>query len=226
MRLFSMESYAEAGASGIGNAPQTPTPAPSVGKPPVVSRASWGARPPKTAYNPHKPKRLTQHHTAGRKTSTLQESLKEVRFIQDFHQNGRGWNDVGYHFLVDSAGRIFQGRPENVVGAHVGGKNKDNVGVSFLGNYHPPVSHQPTAAQLAAVRDLGKWLRTEYQVDLALYKGHRDLGATSCPGDLVYGWMDRVRDSFDKAQAALSRLKPERWASYQALISAGAAFSY
>lgn len=179
-----------------------PTPAPAPAPAPgaaqadtigVVERASWGAKPPKQPYAAHVPDRFTQHHTAGRRPATLQESINEMRFIQDFHQNGRGWNDVGYHFLVDAEGRVFRGRPVDVVGAHVKDDNTGNVGVSFMGTHHPPFNHPVTAEQLDASVRIGRWLEAEYGIKPETYKGHRDRGQSDCPGDVLYAQLEKVR---------------------------------
>ena len=108
-------------------------------KPVVISRDEWNANPPKHnyAYHPYFNK-LTLHHAAGWQAWTLEEGKKQVKAIQEFHQDGRGWSDIGYHFLVDLSGNIYQGRPEIVIGAHVGGANTGNIGVCMLGCYHPP----------------------------------------------------------------------------------------
>jgi len=172
----------------------------------LVTRESWGARPAKNPPTPHQPVRMTQHHTAGAQTFTLEDSLDEVRFIQEFHQDGRGWDDIGYHYLVDAEGRIFQGRPVGVQGAHVRGNNEGNVGIALLGYYHEPFEHAVSTAQLAAVKTIGRWLGAELSIAPDTYKGHRDQGATSCPGDNVYALLDVIRDSFRTAPiAGLSR---------------------
>lgn len=166
-------------------------------RPPIHERPEWGARPPRHPPLPHIPERLTQHHTAGLYTEELEDSLEELRFIQDFHQNGRGWDDIGYHFLVDGAGRIFQGRPETVVGAHVKELNVGNIGAALLGNYHPPLGREPSPAQLRALESLGTWLRERYGVQPDVYFSHRDYNPlTECPGDRVHAVLGAIRDSF------------------------------
>ncbi|MBI5240909.1 MAG: N-acetylmuramoyl-L-alanine amidase, partial [Elusimicrobia bacterium] len=123
---------------------------PSTGAYRFVRRAEWGAVPPAGEYSVHLPDRLTMHHTAGRRPATYGEAAAEMRFIQDFHINGRGWTDIGYHFVVSPTGEVFEGRPEGVRGAHVLNHNTGNLGVSFMGNYHPPVSDEPSSEALEA----------------------------------------------------------------------------
>jgi hypothetical protein len=149
--------------------------------------------------------RMTFHHAAGFGATTLEEGLEQVKRIQDFHQNGRGWSDIGYHFVLDESGRVYQGRPFGnrttpfedgpplVQGAHVGGANTGNIGVCMLGCYHPPASTpsfpcndrmSPSMADSAAV--MFAFLSERYSVVPSNLFGHRDLGSTACPGDNNY----------------------------------------
>lgn len=166
--------------------------------PGLHGRAEWGARPPKQDYEPDAPYRLTLHHTSGLQTGTLADSLKEVSFIQDFHQNGRGWNDIAYHFLIDAAGRVFEGRPLGALGAHTLHNNIGNVGIVMLGTYHPPKNDQPTAAELDAFVSIGRFLKAVYGVDPATLRGHRDYKQTDCPGDVLYPLLGKLKTEIGK----------------------------
>ena len=79
------------------------------------------------------------HHTAGRNDYTRAEAAAIVKGIQLFHVQGNGWNDIGYNFLVDRFGTIYEGRfggvDRNVVGAHALGFNTGSVGIALLGTY-------------------------------------------------------------------------------------------
>lgn len=180
--------------------------------PALVGRAAWGAAPfigNPTPLNRPTYNDLTLHHTAGFSATTLAEGLEQVRRIQDFHQNGRGWRDIGYQFLMDQEGRLYQGRPflNNAVafedgpplahGAHVGGRNTGNIGVSLMGCYHPPEGSGCRDAMTAAATDsllvVFAYLSERYGVAPDAISGHRDFGATSCPGDNNYAMLPRIR---------------------------------
>ena len=173
--------------------------------PRLFSRADWNAEPFRGTPSPlNRPdyEEMTLHHTAGFSAVTLSEGLEQVRRIQDFHQNGRGWSDIGYHFLMDQEGRLYQGRPflnpavpfENgpplVLGAHVGGNNTGNIGVSLMGCYHPPAGNdcadRMTEAAVDSLITTYAFLSERYSVDPDLLAGHRDFSSTSCPGDNNY----------------------------------------
>jgi len=152
----------------------------------LIRRDEWKANPPKEPYIKHTPLRITIHHTAGYYPQTFEDALSEIQFIQDYHQNAKGWIDIGYHFLIDPLGNIFEGRPVMVVGAHVGGKNTNNVGISLMGNYHPPQNNEVTQKSIDSIVILMKYLKDEFKIPKNEIYGHRDLSATDCPGDLLY----------------------------------------
>ena len=187
----------------------------SVIVPPVlIPRAAWGAesfRGTPIALNRPDYVNITFHHTAGFGATTLEEGLQQVKNIQDFHQNGRGWSDIGYQFVMDRSGRLYQGRPflNNSVsfeqgpplaqGAHVGGHNTGNIGVSVLGCYHPPegtsCQDQMTPAALDSLQTMFAYLVERYGVQPENIMGHRDFSATACPGDNNYPMLPTIRAS-------------------------------
>ncbi|MDD5627423.1 MAG: peptidoglycan recognition family protein [Elusimicrobia bacterium] len=189
--LFVAGTGVEAGAR-TGEVP--PAVQPSSGTYRFVRRADWGAQPPTSDYTAHTPGRLTMHHTAGRKPATFAEAAAEMRFIQDFHINGRGWIDVGYHFVISPTGHVFEGRPEGVVGAHVLNHNTGNVGASFMGNYQPPATGEPAAEALSAFVALGRRLVSDHRIPAEKVQAHRDLGSSDCPGDTLYAKLPGLRE--------------------------------
>jgi len=181
--------------------------------PPLITRSDWGA----AAFKGGSPSPLTTgafrymtfHHAAGWSATTRAEGIAAVRAIQDFHQNGRGWSDIGYQFLIDRGGRLYQGRPfldgstsldqvpALALGAHVGGVNTGNIGVSILGCYHPPdgsqCSEQITPEALQTYVTLFAFLSERYEIEPELIRGHRDFSPTACPGDNNYVLLPQVR---------------------------------
>ena len=169
-----------------------------VPKPRIISREEWGAEEPKSGYSYHPYfDKLTLHHAACCSADDLEEGKDQVYWIQDFHQNGRGWKDIGYHFLVDRVGNIYQGRPETVIGAHVGGANTGNIGVCLLGGYHPPednCSQEITPESRQSIVELFSWVSDTYGQSPTLLLGHRDyFGSTACPGDNIWIELPRYR---------------------------------
>jgi hypothetical protein len=184
----------------------------AAGRPPIVPRLSWGAdesirRGPPT-YAPSLRFAIV-HHTAGRTSYTRAEAAAIVKGIQLYHVQGNGWNDIGYNFLVDRFGTIYEGRhggiDRNVVGAHALGFNTGSVGVAVLGTFGgaaPPKAAQDALANLLAWRldlahvdPLSKLTVTSggsekfapgAPVLLRAVSGHRDTGSTACPGDAFY----------------------------------------
>lgn len=162
----------------------------------VVTRQSWGARAPVCSGSSHTPRYLTIHHSAG--AASEADPAAVMRAIQSYHIDINGWCDIGYHFLVSHDGTIFQGR--NTVlrqGAHVGGHNQDNVGISLMGNFEKEALG---SAQWTSLARITSWLSNTYSIpkDRNHILGHQEWPgqATLCPGqDLL--------KSLDKLAAAL-----------------------
>ena len=89
-----------------------------------------------------------------------------MRGIEVYHVKGNGWNDIGYNFLVDKYGQVFEGRyggvDKNVIGAHAEGFNTGSVGVAVLGTYG---SAAPPAAARTALANLLAWRLDVAHVD-------------------------------------------------------------
>ena len=113
--------------------------------------------------------------------------------IEDIHRahrnpppNGNGWSGVGYHYLVRKNGEVWEGRPDNTVGAHAGASNNGHtIGICFEGNFHPStrlsVDRSMNNAQFKAGQELLWFLYAKYPT-IKWVKGHKEVGATECPG--------------------------------------------
>jgi hypothetical protein len=182
------------------------------GSPSIIPRPSWGAD---EKIRKGAPSYATSigfavvHHTAGSNKYTASQSAAIVRGIEAYHVKGNGWNDIGYNFLVDRYGQVFEGRfggvEKNVIGAHAEGFNTGSVGVAVIGTYSdaaPPAAAQTALANLLAWRldiahvdSLGTvtWASggnprfpAGTPVFLRAISGHRDTGFTTCPGNALY----------------------------------------
>ena len=164
-----------------------------VSKPSIVSRSGWGARQPKKGYSYHSPRRLTVHHTYRPLASSF-NGASTIRSIQNYHMDSNGWSDIGYHFLIGtySSGQtvIYQGRPENVLGAHTGGANTNNVGVNLIGDYDMEKVH-PNGYK-AMINTLA-WLCDRYNISPNEIYGHKDFSNTACPGQGLYSKIPQIK---------------------------------
>lgn len=142
--------------------------------------------------------RITFHHSGdvhnGRDVPFLEdgftETIQHLELVREYHVNQRGWADIGYHFAIDRAGRVFQLRSLRYQGAHVKGQDEHNLGIVVLGNFNV---QQPTAAQKSRILTFGKLTKAEYAVPSGQVKIHRELGPTDCPGTTMTRYMDDVR---------------------------------
>ncbi|WP_208647982.1 peptidoglycan recognition protein family protein [Streptomyces tirandamycinicus] len=215
----------------------TPSPTPTVSvppappstapQPPITSRASWGAdesiSPEEPGYLPgEKIKAVVVHHTAESNSYTCEQAPAVVRGIYAYHVQQLGWKDLGYNFLVDKCGTVYEGRKGGVdrpvMGAHAYGFNSETTGISVLGTY---TDTAPSQAAMVSVARIAAWKLGQYGVDPAgtttltagaggrnytgktwaggaqlsfpVIHGHRDGYNTQCPGDAFYGELGRLR---------------------------------
>src|SRR6185369_8022061 len=112
------------------------------GSPKIISRAGWRANDEILRGKPRYAGRVyfaVVHHTAGSNSYSAAQSPAIVRAIELYHVKANGWNDIGYNFLVDKYGQVFEGRyggmERAVIGAHAEGFNTGSVGVAVIGNY-------------------------------------------------------------------------------------------
>ena len=160
---------------------------------------------------------LVVHHSAG--TNESDDWPAVVRSIWDYHVNGRGWSDIGYNWLVDPEGKIYEGRSNDAIGAHFCGTNTGTIGVCMLGNF-TEVSPKPEA--IATLKQLLSWKACENGIDptssvyhassemtLPTIIGHRDGCATACPGDLFYPQLPDIRtDLTNEPPTSVNRQDP------------------
>lgn len=165
------------------------------GVPAIRPRASWGAKPAIAARlqaNRRAWRKITVHHSAttaegfgGRSTAASSEAIQR---IQKAHMNTEGWGDIGYHFLIDPAGRLYQGRSLAWQGAHAGGQNNvANIGICLLGNFD---AERPDARALATLESLIGVLSARHGIPRTAVKGHRAYRATACPGERLARWVE------------------------------------
>lgn len=157
--------------------------------PPIVPRCMWGAEPYRgTPTNLTLPLSfLYIHHTAipSQPCVTFQQCSADMRAMQRFHQDDRGWDDIGYSFVAGSDGYIYEGRGWHWQGAHTLGHNSKGFGVSFIGDYSQVL---PSSHSMALVRDnlASCAVQGGRLVDNFVLQGHRQVVNTSCPGDAFY----------------------------------------
>ncbi|MFE9851180.1 peptidoglycan recognition protein [Streptomyces sp. NPDC005576] len=230
------------GAPSVSASPTTPAPTPTTAspsptvtpgpvstmpKPPIVSRAGWGADEKLNGEAPEyttSVKAVFVHHTAQTNDYDCADSPAIMRSLHAFHVQSNGWKDLGYNFIVDKCGTIFEGRKggvdQPVFGAHTYGFNRETAGVAVIGSYTD--SKASTAATTAVAR-IASWKLGQYQGNPAgtttltagatqqsgtgisytagktytfnQISGHRDGFNTECPGTALYGQLGAIRSA-------------------------------
>lgn len=166
----------------------------------VIQRSQWGARAPRTGnLTPLKGawSRITVHHSAETSSDprggSLEDSSATLRLIQKYHMDDpdHRWGDIGYHFLIDGGGRIFQGRELEWQGAHAGGANNhQNLGICMLGDLE---KRAPTEAALKSLQVLLDDLRAKYRIPADRVAPHSEYGNTRCPGPALTAWLRKYK---------------------------------
>jgi len=178
-------------------------------KPVIYSRAQWGANEKlrdKSSLRYGTIKTGFIHHTVNANNYTAEQVPALIRGIYAYHTQTRGWSDIGYNFLVDRFGRIWEGRyggvDRPVVGAHTLGYNEYSFAMSAIGNFEiarPPQAVLDAYARLFAWKlslsniraDATRlWVKDRY---LQAINGHRDVGQTACPGKYLYAKIPSIR---------------------------------
>nr|WAQ69892.1 peptidoglycan recognition protein [Eisenia andrei] len=171
-----------------------------------VSRSEWGARPPKDppTHIGHPVNMSFIHHSLSPGACFDKEAcMKAVRGIQNFHMDTRGWNDIGYSFLIGGDGRVYEGRGWDIVGAHTLGYNSVALGFCIIGDY---TASLPSDAAIQAAKNVIKCgVDKGYIIESYELFGHRDGGYTECPGDalyhLIHSWPNFSRRKIPKHRA-------------------------
>lgn len=242
LRLQFVHVPAGASAAGARLAAARPVKV-SASQPEIIPRASWGAAsvPPRARPAFGQVTMAFVHHTEGINDYSPAQSAAIVLAIARYHRDGRGWNDIGYNFLVDRFGRIFEGRAGGVsmpvVGAQAGGWNSVSTGVAIMGSF------TGIAAPKAAVEAVGALLGWKLalhavpatgtiqiisgggtenrwpagrKVTFQRISGHRDGCSTDCPGNLLYAQLPVIR----RLASEQGALTPP--AAYVTLVGPGA----
>lgn len=219
-----IDGTARATQTSDGSPTYTPQPA-------IILRAAWGARRPTQCNSPiagDSTHGVVVHHTAGNNSYTKVDSAKIVRADQAYHMDGHGWCDIGYNFVVDKYGQIFEGRSggidRQIRAAHSGNTevNTYAMGVSMSGNFDK-VEPSP-ALKDAMVRLIGWRMGTNYLKAKGTYyvgvtltaqdrtgphtmnmiAGHRNVVSDDCPGAAAYAWISYPGGLRDRVESYIA----------------------
>ncbi|MFE6910649.1 peptidoglycan recognition protein family protein [Streptomyces erythrochromogenes] len=231
---------ARAAAAAAAPAPGPESTAP---RPDVVTRAQWGADESLNNEGPlylagGKIKALFVHHTAASAPYECTDSAAIVRGLHVYHVKTNGWRDVGYNFLVDKCGTLFEGRQGGVdrpvMGAHTYGFNSESTSVAVLGD-HTSAGASPAA--LEGIAKMAAYKLGQYDVDMngtttltagatqknyagtsftagqpyqfRTVSGHRDGFNTECPGHQLYPQLDTIRTSGPAARLKIGAVNEQ-----------------
>lgn len=137
------------------------------------------------------PQRITIHHDGMDPVSLRTKSDVSHRLDQIRRSHlTRNFGDIGYHYIIDPMGNVWEGRPLSWQGAHVGRQNEHNIGVMCLGNFEV---ERPTSAQLNGLDRFVAHLMRTHRIPVREVKTHRELASTDCPGRNLQPHMNQAR---------------------------------
>jgi len=153
-------------------------------------------------YSP-KIKLLVVHHTAVKAGGETRTGEERMRALYQYHAINRGWGDIGYNYVIDDKGQVYEGRAggDYVIAGHAYCNNTGTVGISLMGNFD---LEEPTQMQMKALQNLLATLADRYDINLkkdvtyhgkvtSPIVGHRQLVPTDCPGFYVFETLDQIR---------------------------------
>jgi hypothetical protein len=191
--------------------------------PSIINRQQWcpnGNCPRRSGPQFTEVSHLIVHHSAG--TNNANDWAAIVRAIYDLHVVGNGWADIGYNYLVDPNGVVYEGRGEDVLGAHFCARNSNTMGVCVMGNFQ---NQAPTEDAVNSLVNLLSWKAFKENIDpvgrslhpssglnLSHISGHREGCNTACPGDQFFPLLQTikgsVRDSIELCSSVTSTDAP------------------
>lgn len=134
---------------------------------------------------------ITVHHDGmdAFRASSQGAAADRLEAIRRVHVS-KGWADIGYHYAIDPAGRIWEGRPLELQGAHVKARNEGNLGIVMLGNFE---LQRPTGEALGALTSLIGFEMHRHRLAVGSIYTHREWAPTACPGANLQAAMDQIR---------------------------------
>lgn len=162
---------------------------------------------------------LVVHHTAITVDGDTRPGLERMRALYQYHAQNRTWGDIGYHYVIDDRGQIYEGRAggDSVVGGHVYCNNIGTVGIALMGNFD---KEQPTQEQAKSLQWLLQLLGQKYGIGMSRdvmfhgksispIVGHRQLVSTDCPGTAMWSALDQVRTNVRSGNVDAAVLFPD-----------------
>jgi len=160
----------------------------------VIARANWASTgPARKKVNPMRGvTRITVHHEGWKPVyfADTRSTADRIELIRTVHTRDRGWGDIGYHYIVDREGKVWEGRPIAYQGAHVRNNNEHNLGILVLGNFD---KQTPSDPQLNGLVTSIKAFQTQHKVQKRRVFTHQEIVSTACPGKNLQNQMAGVR---------------------------------
>ena len=161
----------------------------------IISRAGWGSRGPKSRLTPLNKKRvvgIAVHHSG---VKNGPKGVTAVKAFERHHMDANGWNAIAYNFLIDEQGVIYEGRGAGKISAATRPYNSRTESICYTGDGNKAIPAKTQKSLTWLIADIQK----RYTVKLWV-KGHRELASTTCPGNVLFDWVQNHRNGITKVQ--------------------------
>jgi len=181
----------------------------------IISRAGWGSRGPKSRLTPLNKKRVVgiAIHHSGVKNGP--KGVTAVKAFERHHMDANGWNAIAYNFLVDEQGVIYEGRGAGKISAATRPYNSRTESICYTGDGDKNIPTKTQASLIWLIADIQKRYSNKLWV-----KGHRELASTSCPGNVLFNWVQDHRNGITKVQPK-AKPAPKKPATTTRLVKLG-----
>jgi N-acetylmuramoyl-L-alanine amidase len=126
------------------------------------------------------PEYLIVHHSGGTDANPLADTSEHTAKGMELWHLGKGWDGLGYHYVIHKNGDVWKGRPEHRNGAHAKGYNTKSIGICLAGNFD---ATKPTAEQEQSLRLILKELTVKYSISPDKIIPHRSVANKTCYGN-------------------------------------------
>jgi hypothetical protein len=181
----------------------------------IITRKQWGSRGPKKRFTYLNKKRvvgIAVHHSG---VKNGPKGVTAVKAFERHHMDANGWNAIAYNWLIDEEGVIYEGRGAGVVSAATRPYNSRTESICYTGDGDKDIPAETQVSLTWLIADIQKRYNNKLWV-----KGHRELASTSCPGNVLFDWVQAYRSGVKVVQPK-SKPAPKKPAKTTRLVKQG-----
>ena len=161
----------------------------------ILKRREWGSRGPKKSFswlNKNRVIGIAVHHSG---VKNGPKGITAVKAFERHHMDNNGWNAIAYNWLIDEEGVIYEGRGAGVISAATRPYNSRTESICYTGDGDKDIPAKTQKSLTWLIADIQKRYTNKLWI-----KGHRELASTSCPGTVLFSWVQDYRNGVTRVQ--------------------------